>query len=220
MTDRGAMRPTTTPFTLHSGSIIEQETTTGDESMKQDEQVLHTESGADVIVISRRSFFGALLGIGTAAMGAMLVVPVMRYMLYPLYAKNKGTWWSKVMPKKQIPPPNANPVLKNITFNQRDGWREIVTREAVYAETLPSGETLVLSSICPHLGCSVEWQNDKDRFYCPCHGSVYNRDGKHVAGPAPRGMDPLPTDVQDGNLMVHFEYFREDVPNREIIGQA
>ncbi len=188
--------------------------------MKHDEPVQHTESGADVIVISRRSFFGALLGIGTAAMGAMLAVPVLRYMLYPLYAKSTGTWWSKVMPHKAVPSASTDPVLKDITFNQQDGWREVVTTEGVYAETLPSGETQVLSSICPHLGCTVQWQANRERFYCPCHGSVYSKDGKHVAGPAPRGMDPLPTEVQDGNLMVHFEYFREDVPYREIIGQA
>ena len=186
--------------------------------MTHDEPVQGTESREDVIVISRRSFFGALLGISTAAMGALLAVPVLRYVLYPLYAKNKGAWWSKVMPFKEMPLASADPVSKTITFNQRDGWREVVTNKLVYAETLPSEETLVLSSICPHLGCTVQWQADKDRFYCPCHGSVYNKEGKHVAGPAPRGMDPLPTKTEDGNLLVHFEYFREDVPNREVVG--
>lgn len=188
--------------------------------MRQDEPVQPTESGSDVIVISRRSFFGALLGVGTAGMGALLAVPVLRYLLYPLYAKSKGTWWSKVMPHRAVPSAKAAPVLKDITFNQEDGWREVVTTEGVYAETLPSGKTQVLSSICPHLGCTVQWQGDKDRFYCPCHGSVYNRDGGLVHGPAQRGMDPLPTEVKDDNLMVHFEYFREDVPYREITSQA
>jgi menaquinol-cytochrome c reductase iron-sulfur subunit len=199
------------------GSTIDLRKTTGEISMIKDEPVQHTESGADVIVISRRSFFGALLGISTAAMGALLAVPVLRYVLYPLYAKNKGKWWSKVMPFKEMPPVGADPVGKKITFDQRDGWRDVVTSELVYAETLPSGKPHVLSSICPHLGCTVEWQAGKDRFYCPCHGSVYSKEGKHLAGPAPRGMDPLPTESQDGNLMVHFEYFREDVPNREVI---
>ena len=29
-------------------------------------------------------------------------------------------------------------------------------------------------------------------FMCPCHGSQYTFDGTHIAGPAPRGLDPLP----------------------------
>ena len=28
-------------------------------------------------------------------------------------------------------------------------------------------------------------------------------------------MDTLPTQMKDGKLQVHFEYFREDVPNKE-----
>ena len=185
--------------------------------MKHDEPVQSTESGEDVIVISRRSFFGALLGISTAAMGALLAIPVLRYVLYPLYAKNRATLWSKVTPLRQLPPIGGQPLRKTITFHKRDGWREVVTTEAVYVEQRASKESLVLSSICPHLGCTVSWQPGQDRFYCPCHGSVFDREGKRVSGPAPRGMDPLPTKREDGDLLVHFEFFREDVPNREVI---
>jgi len=52
----------------------------------------------DVIIINRRSFFGALMAIGTAGMGAILSVPVLRYVLYPLYAKRpgqSGPMWAK-----------------------------------------------------------------------------------------------------------------------------
>jgi hypothetical protein len=30
-------------------------------------------------------------------------------------------------------------------------------------------------------------------------------------------MDPLPHKIVDGKLMVKFEYFRENVPNREVL---
>ncbi len=185
--------------------------------MTHDEAVQSTESKEDVIVINRRSFFGALLGISTAAMGTLLAIPVLRYVLYPLYAKNRAGIWSKVAPLNALPSVGGDPVRKTITFNKRDGWREVVTTEAVYVEQLASDNSLVLSAICPHLGCTVSWQPGQDRFYCPCHGSVFDREGKRVSGPAPRGMDPLPTETEDGNLLVHFEFFREDVPNREVI---
>ena len=45
--------------------------------------------------ITRRSFFGVLLGIGTVGMGALLAVPVLRFVLYPLYAKTRRAEWSR-----------------------------------------------------------------------------------------------------------------------------
>ena len=48
------------------------------------------------IVVSRRSFFGALLLVGSAGMGAILAIPVLRYILYPLYAKSGKRRWSPI----------------------------------------------------------------------------------------------------------------------------
>jgi cytochrome b6-f complex iron-sulfur subunit len=45
-----------------------------------------------------------------------------------------------------------------------------------------------VSSICTHLGCNVRWNIEELRFKCPCHGSVFDRNGKNIAGPAPRPL--------------------------------
>ncbi len=42
-----------------------------------------------------------------------------------------------------------------------------------------------LIAICTHLGCTPIWQGKEVRFKCPCHGSVFIRNGDNVAGPAP-----------------------------------
>jgi Rieske Fe-S protein len=66
--------------------------------------------------------------------------------------------------------------------------------------TLPSGATalvtntgtelVALSDVCPHLGCKVHWEEDKRRFFCPCHGGVFDKDGKALEGPpADEGKD-------------------------------
>jgi menaquinol-cytochrome c reductase iron-sulfur subunit len=183
--------------------------------MDSNRKISQDEHGREVIVISRRSFFGALLSVGTVGMGAMLAAPVLRFVLYPLYTKQRGSKWSKVGLIDRLPPIGSPPVRKDVTFRQLDGWREVVTTESVYVQRLANGKCLVLSSICPHLGCNVSWQASSDRFFCPCHGSVFNSRGGHISGPAPRGMDPLPTQAESGELLVHFEYFRANVPNRE-----
>lgn len=185
--------------------------------MDQKQNSLQNGYGRDVIVISRRSFFGALLGVGGVAMSALLAAPVLRYVLYPLYSNSSLSRWSKVGLVDQLPAPGSPPVKKEITFRRLDGWRETVTTESVYLERTAEGKVRILSSICPHLGCTVQWNASRDKFLCPCHGSVFARDGKHVAGPSRRGMDPLPTEQKEGDLLVHFEYFREDVPNREVV---
>ncbi len=171
-------------------------------------------AGKDVIIINRRSFFGALMAIGTAGMGAFLSIPVLRYVLYPLYAKASGTEWSDVGDMTEFAG-STSPVRKTITFAQRDGWREVVSAQSVYVTRGQQGQLEVLSAICPHLGCSVSWQKAQDEFVCPCHGGRFAPDGQHVFGPPPRSMDRLPTRVQGGKLQVHFEYFRSDVPNQE-----
>lgn len=61
----------------------------------------------------------------------------------------------------------------------------------------------VISAICTHLGCTVQWRGQSQEFACPCHGSLYRADGTVIGGPAPR---PLPwfevTQAPDGRLEV------------------
>jgi menaquinol-cytochrome c reductase iron-sulfur subunit len=149
-------------------------------------------------------------------MGAILAVPVLRYVLYPLYSKAAGTEWSEVGDLTEFAKLTA-PVRKTITFKQRDGWREVESAQSVYVSLGASGELVVLSAICPHLGCSVSWQQGQDKFVCPCHGGEFKADGLHIFGPPPRAMDRLPTQQANGKLQVHFEYFRSNVPNQEKI---
>lgn len=61
----------------------------------------------------------------------------------------------------------------------------------------------VISAICTHLGCTVEWQKRGEQFDCPCHGSKFHADGAPFAGPAPRPLAWYPLSVSgDGFLVV------------------
>lgn len=67
-----------------------------------------------------------------------------------------------------------------------------------------------LSNSCAHLGCPVRWlvTEGEGEFLCPCHGGIYNINGKYVAGPPPRNMySYVKREIrEDGKLYVKHEY--------------
>lgn len=61
-----------------------------------------------------------------------------------------------------------------------------------------------MSAVCTHLGCTVNPDEKAGSgFRCPCHGSVFDDDGRVLEGPAPA---PLPcyavSMARDGRLVV------------------
>ena len=62
-----------------------------------------------------------------------------------------------------------------------------------------------ISAVCTHLGCVVLKQ-ETGGFFCPCHGSRFDRDGKILAGPAPKALVHLELSVSpDGQLVVDLQ---------------
>jgi len=55
---------------------------------------------------------------------------------------------------------------------------------------------------CTHLGCAVPWVEEENRFHCPCHGSLFNRVGEVIGGPAPRPLDTFPITIKSGEVWV------------------
>ncbi|MDT8344569.1 MAG: ubiquinol-cytochrome c reductase iron-sulfur subunit [Thermohalobaculum sp.] len=68
-----------------------------------------------------------------------------------------------------------------------------------------AGEWLVVIGICTHLGCVPLGQSgtsvgDWGGWFCPCHGSHYDRSGRIRRGPAPRNLD-IPPYVLEGEML-------------------
>ena len=172
-------------------------------------------SGA--VLENRRSFLGTLLALGSVFVGALLSIPLIRFALFPLLRRTTELKSSPVGELSQFSSLTA-PVMRTIQIEQVDGWRKAISEKAVYVTKDSHGQLRVLTSICPHLGCTVPWNKEKDQFVCPCHAATFAADGTRVSGPSLRGMDSLETSVQDGQLLVRFQYFRQLVSDKEVIG--
>jgi len=165
----------------------------------------------------RRSFLGALLALGSAFVGALLSVPLMRFAIFPLIRRTTDLKSSPVGSLSEFSS-LTEPAMRTIQIEQIDGWRKTVSEKIVYITKDQQNQISVLTSICPHLGCTVPWNKEKNQFVCPCHGATFAADGTRVSGPSLRGMDTLETSVQDGLLLVRFQYFRQLVSDKEVIG--
>jgi Rieske Fe-S protein len=168
----------------------------------------------------RRSFLALLLGVGTIVVGALLSVPLFRFVLFPVFRTTTETKWADAGPLSDFASLSA-PVERPLEVEQSDAWREIYSQKSVFVIPWPkggNGGVRVLSPVCPHLGCMVHYNGKEKQFLCPCHGSIFAADGSLVRGPALRGLDPLPHKIENGKLMVLYEYFRELVANREVMG--
>lgn len=58
---------------------------------------------------------------------------------------------------------------------------------------------------CSHLDCTVQYQKDKKAIFCACHNGLYDLNGKNIAGPPPRPLNPLRVNVREGTVYISKE---------------
>ena len=56
----------------------------------------------------------------------------------------------------------------------------------------------------PRNGCKLQWRTDVGSgvFYDPCHGSLYDRQGRVVGGPSPWNLNEWAVGISDGTVSV------------------
>jgi cytochrome b6-f complex iron-sulfur subunit len=133
----------------------------------------------------RRKFLGFCLGGLVLAAAGAGVYPLFKY-LSP--RKPKESAGKVEIPEKAIPAGDAK-------FFDYGG------STAVVINTRDKG-LIVLSAVCTHLGCIVQWQKDRRQFLCPCHAGRYTENGDVISGPPPRPLPKLPFSVSNGIITV------------------
>jgi menaquinol-cytochrome c reductase iron-sulfur subunit len=166
----------------------------------------------------RRRFLTFCTSALATLLGLLVAVPAVGYFLAPLRSRlGKSQAGPEFQP---IGPLDSLPVgqWKLVTFEvvNQDGWEKDSSPRSAWVRrnAAANADATVLSPICTHLGCPVSWQADRSSFVCPCHGGVFDANGKNVAGPPPRPMDPLESRVEAGQLLVRWQDFKIGIAER------
>ena len=75
-------------------------------------------------------------------------------------------------------------------------------RGRFYLARLADGGFLAISRKCTHLGCTVPWVAEENKFICPCHGSVFDITGNAINPPASRALDVYPVTIENDIVKV------------------
>jgi Rieske Fe-S protein len=115
-------------------------------------------------------------------------------------AVGAGDAWRPVAPVAELQ--GAQPLARTVRVEQETGWSQVIEEHPVLV--LPQ-DGRVLSAVCPHEGCTVVWRAEERGFLCPCHDSRFDAAGARTTGPAARGLEQLPAQVENGVLKIRWQ---------------
>jgi menaquinol-cytochrome c reductase iron-sulfur subunit len=162
----------------------------------------------------RRTALRMLVTASGLAYAGAIAVPAVSFLASTGPAEAGGARWIRIGRLAELP--LDVPRRMQVVGDERDAFT--VTRDELLGSVWVRREgdgVRALSATCPHLGCAVDLDADQKSFGCPCHTSRFALAGEALAGPSPRGMDPLATRVVDGFVEVDFRHFRQGVTDRE-----
>jgi cytochrome b6-f complex iron-sulfur subunit len=105
-------------------------------------------------------------------------------------------------PKKQTAAKAAEIITAGPVESFQPGSVTAFPRGKFYLARLEDGGFLALSRECTHLGCTVPWVAEENRFVCPCHASIFDIRGVVVSPPAPRPLDTYPVTIENNVVKV------------------
>ena len=152
--------------------------------------------------INRRELFVKLGLLFNGVVGALLGVPIVRYLLSPVTRGTEGRYesWLSLGTLDQYPAGETRlATYRNPVVTVTDGDTANV---ACWVRRIDNDRFQVFAINCAHLGCPVRWFPQSSLFMCPCHGGVYYADGARASGPPERGLFEYSHRVERGELRI------------------
>ena len=179
--------------------------------------------------LNRRSFLHRLTGLIHAMIGAIVLLPGVQFLRSTAQGARSNRGFSRVAELTNLK--IGVPALVSVVQDRWDAFIHyppgpvgsvwLVAQEESKGDETP--QVRCLQSICPHLGCAIDFAPDRDAFVCPCHASEFGKSGEVKFGPSPRSMDELPLRISEpdsqGRRWVEIEYqeFKTGKVDREAL---
>jgi len=152
--------------------------------------------------MTRRKVFavaGQALG-GLA--GAAIVLPALGFAVAPIFDKPEEDWQA-VGPEDDFVPETYVPRVITIVQGIGEAGKSTVYVRRGSTDLGEDPDSYVaISTRCAHLGCPVRYIQASQKFVCPCHGGVYDSQGKVQGGPPVRPLDRFYTKAESGRVLV------------------
>jgi Rieske Fe-S protein len=150
---------------------------------------------------SRRVFLFKLSLLLNGAVGAVLAVPILGYLLGPALKRNPSEdSWINLGPLSNFPEGETRLVdFRNPVTTPWDGQTGNIP---CWVRHISGNDFQVFAINCAHLGCPVRWFAQSRLFLCPCHGGAYYEDGSRASGPPERGLFTYTHKIIAGSLMI------------------
>lgn len=136
--------------------------------------------------ITRRDFLDVIIKGGLLATLSGMVLPALSY-IWPVTRRGPAGGLQEVGKLDDIPVWGSQKVTLG-------GSALILLRTP--------NEVKAFSAICTHLGCIVDWDDQKRHILCPCHAGIFDVNGRVVSGPPPKPLPEHAVKVIDGKIFV------------------
>ena len=153
--------------------------------------------------LPRRRFLTLAIGLLNGLIALALAVPGVGYLLTPVFRQGSATW---VRLGSVGDFGSGRPRKVDFKYVSQSGYsRSEKTRFVwVVADLDESSKVVVFSPTCSHTGCNVAWQDNEQKFVCPCHEGRYDINGEVVSGPPPRPLTKLPVQIRNEEILARL----------------
>lgn len=164
---------------------------------------------------SRRRFMVTGVGLVGTAVAGVTLAPAMKLIAHPLSTETMSAS-DVLIDAGSVSQFGEEPVKVALYGDRVDAWNRVTNVKVGSAWVLQrGGELIAMSTVCPHLGCAVDYDPGAKQFVCPCHDSYFDLDGKETEGPSPRAMDRLELVTADNLVRVRHQRFKQGTADKE-----
>ena len=158
--------------------------------------------------MTRRGVFAVAGQAAGGLAGAAVLLPAVGFAVAPMLDKPKESWQPVGKPSDFPADSYTARVITIVEGIGEAGKTTVYVRRSApeIFETERPGEFVAISTRCAHLGCPVRFVEAAGNFICPCHGGVYDFEGKVIGGPPVRPLDRFQTRVRGGHVEIGPRY--------------